>query len=569
MKIENIKTRASGLLCGLLLTGSAAFAEVQVTSNITTDTTWTAAEGPYILTDIIYVTNNASLTIEAGTLIKGEPRTPNEFDPGTLVITQGAKIFAEGTASNPIVFTSTEDDGNLEPEDRGLWGGLILLGNAVLNTDESPKFIEGLPLNNLGAYGGNNNADNSGILRYISIRHGGSNLADDNEINGLTMGALGSGTTIEYIEVFANLDDGFEWFGGTVNTKYLVSAFCGDDSFDWDQGFRGMNQFWFTIQAEDANRAAEMDGGTDPKNGAPYSTPIVANVTYIGSGVNSSNSENDTMFFDDFSGGFYYNSIFTDFGNSGVTFSDEEAGDSPLEQLDAGNLALMNNIWFGFAAGNTEAGIVPDNPTKAGFEANFARETIFDTANINEIVNPELAGISRVAGSEGLDPRPSSTGPATIIELMSLEDSFFTVVDYAGAFSPTADLWIAGWTALSEYGFIGSTDSTPYLEEGADDFGGGWYGTWLGDVNLNAWPWVYSAIGWFYAGNSGNSNASSWLYMTNTKLECWLYSSETVFPWVYGQPTGAAEGWWFVDGDSVDGFTYFFGSSVIEIEDEF
>ncbi len=132
------------------------------------------------------------------------------------------------------------------------------------------------------------------------------------------------------------------------------------------------------------------------------------------------------------------------------------------------------------------------------------------------------------------------------------------------------------WVIIGE-GFAAYTDSlsgggsTPYLVDGATDLGGGWYDTWLGDLNINSWPWVYAGVGWFYAGNAGNSNASSWFFFTNAQLNCWVWASENSAQWVYCQPTGQPLGWWFVDGDSVEGFTYLFGpdGAVIGIQDEF
>ena len=171
-----------------------------------------------------------------------------------------AAVYQEGYTfldADPVNNPLPQDqglDGSGEPinEYRGLWGGIIVLGDATTNVDRSSdsnleageNFIEGLPDPTVGGgtrgvYGGDDDNDNSGTFRWISIRHGGTNLATDNEINGLTLGAVGRGTIIEYIEVYCNLDDGYEWFGGTVDTRYLVSVFNNDDAFDIDEGFRG------------------------------------------------------------------------------------------------------------------------------------------------------------------------------------------------------------------------------------------------------------------------------------------------------------------------------------------
>ncbi|MEP0009501.1 MAG: T9SS C-terminal target domain-containing protein, partial [Balneola sp.] len=234
------------ILLALLFVPTTVFAQTTVTGQITTDTFWTA-DTEYVLDGAVFVTNGASLYIEAGTVIKAEDG--QDVNATALVITRGSKIFAEGTASKPIVFTSINDNGTLDKDDTGEWGGVVILGKASTN-NASEKLIEGLDQIEtdpaLVGYGGTDDMDNSGVMRYVSIRHTGINVGQDsgNEIQGLTLGAVGAGTTIEFIESFASADDGYEFFGGTVNTKYMISAFVEDDGFDWDQGFRGKGQFW-------------------------------------------------------------------------------------------------------------------------------------------------------------------------------------------------------------------------------------------------------------------------------------------------------------------------------------
>jgi len=196
-------------------------------------------------------------------------------------VTQGSKIDANGTATNPIIFTSVLDTGSLTKEDKGKWGGLIILGNAPINSntkgiaDNTPltNSIEGIPETSgitsrainpdYAKYGGTNAGDDSGILRYVSIRHGGAEIGAGNEINGLTLGGVGTGTTIEYIDIYANKDDGIEFFGGTVNAKYLSVCYVGDDSFDFDEGYNGSLQYLFSVQDTSSNRAIEWDGSTE------------------------------------------------------------------------------------------------------------------------------------------------------------------------------------------------------------------------------------------------------------------------------------------------------------------
>jgi len=184
------------------------------------------------------------------------------------------------------------------------------------------KHIEGMtPFGDLTKYGGGDDDDDSGVIRHVSIRYGGYVIGDANEINGLTMGAVGRGTTIEHVEVFQNKDDGFEFFGGTVNTKYLVNWANGDDSFDWDEGFRGKGQFWLTVQgplsseSDKSDKGGELDGSTTGDNRMPSSIGTVYNATMVGLGKGTG-LKNTALHFRDGTGGRFYNSVFMDFGGA-------------------------------------------------------------------------------------------------------------------------------------------------------------------------------------------------------------------------------------------------------------
>jgi hypothetical protein len=233
---------------------------IRVTGNITADATWSFGK-TYILGGRIAVEDGATLTIEPGVVVKGEAGTG--ANATALLIARGGKLMAEGTAERPIIFTSIADEitpediaagefasPNLDPDVNGLWGGLIVLGKATISAsvelpDETEVVvseiqIEGIPTSDTnGLYGGSEDADNSGVIKYISIRHGGSNIGDGNEINGLTLGGVGTGTVIENVEVVANQDDGIEWFGGTVDVKNVVVWNAGDDALDTDQSWAG------------------------------------------------------------------------------------------------------------------------------------------------------------------------------------------------------------------------------------------------------------------------------------------------------------------------------------------
>ena len=237
---------------------------ISVTSNITQNTTWESGK-VYVLGSRIAVESGVTLTIEKGVIVKGEAGTG--ANATALLIARGATLMAEGTADEPIIFTSVADEimpgeiasPNLDPVLNGLWGGLLILGNAPISADAASMQIEGIPPSDQnGLYGGDNAADNSGVIKYISIRHGGANIGEGNEINGLTLGGVGSGTIIENVEVVSNQDDGVEFFGGTVSVKNLVIWNTGDDAVDTDQAFAGTVDNFVVINPGD--EGMELDG---------------------------------------------------------------------------------------------------------------------------------------------------------------------------------------------------------------------------------------------------------------------------------------------------------------------
>ncbi|RUA34984.1 MAG: hypothetical protein DSY77_03625 [Bacteroidetes bacterium] len=237
---------------------------VIITDNITENTTW-KKDNIYQLAGRIVVEAGAELTIEAGTIIKGE--AGSQANATALIIARNGKLFAEGTADEPIIFTSVADEiqpgeiasPNLDPTQNGLWGGVIILGNAPISASAAEVQIEGIPTSDPnGLYGGDNPEDNSGEIRYISIRHGGTNIGAGNEINGLTLGGVGSETIIENVEIVANQDDGIEWFGGTVNVTNAVVWNAGDDGMDTDQSWSGTMDNFLVVTP--AGHCFELDG---------------------------------------------------------------------------------------------------------------------------------------------------------------------------------------------------------------------------------------------------------------------------------------------------------------------
>ncbi len=443
----------------LALVPGAFAADVSVTDDITGNVTWTK-NNEYYLDGFIYVLDGATLTIEAGTVIKGlqEPSAGTGETASALLVTQGGKLMAEGTASEPIIFTSEYDDVT-DPDalgifERGLWGGVVLFGKATINTSSNtagdaanPKYdvFEGLPDTQIGAqfvnrFGGNDDTDNSGVLRYVSIRHAGVVFLPNKELNGLSLGAVGNGTTIEHVECYATADDGFEFFGGAVNTKWLVSAFNDDDCFDTDQGYHGKNQFWFAIQ-ENGKRDNGGEWNGEPNDIAVSNAPLanftVYNMTLIGAGAASANTAvNHGFTIREYSAPRVYNSIITDFRGNGIRITDDRSG----AMLNAGIMDFRDNLWWSF------------HDPVAGERA----DVLFnESARRNDVVDPLLAGISRI-NDNGLDPRPMPYSPALCGSRTPPNDGFYSQVSYKGAFDAT-DLWVDGWTFLAAKGFLATS----------------------------------------------------------------------------------------------------------------
>jgi hypothetical protein len=260
-------------------------AGAELKDSITSNTILKAGK-TYTLANLVYVRNGATLRIEPGVIIKG-----SKSDKGSLIITRNGKIEAEGTAASPIIFTSAEASPS-----RGDWGGIIILGNARTNGEFNGtaglQEIEG-GVNNpfgYGLYGGNQDGDNSGVMKYVRIEYAGIAFQPNSEINGLTMGSVGAGTTIDYVEVFQSGDDSYEWFGGSVNARHLISVGATDDDFDSDNGFSGRVQFGISIRdnqqadfaAGGTSNGFESDNNANGTTALPQTSAVFANFTMIG-----------------------------------------------------------------------------------------------------------------------------------------------------------------------------------------------------------------------------------------------------------------------------------------------
>ncbi|HEX8040496.1 MAG TPA: hypothetical protein VF490_15160 [Chryseosolibacter sp.] len=262
---------------------------VVVSGVLSSDQTWTA-DNIYELAGRVIVEAGVVLTIEPGTIVKG--REGQGVNASALMIARGGKLNAVGTAEKPIIMTSVLDDimpgevigTTLTETDRGKWGGLVILGKAPISYSGATEAqIEGVPADEpLGLYGGNIADDNSGTIKFVSIRHGGTEISGGSEINGLTLGGVGSGTTISDIEILANVDDGIELFGGSVNLSNILVSYQGDDGLDVDQAYSGTIDGFMVIHGGDTDKGLEIDGPEGTENASGKFT--LKNGTVMGSG---------------------------------------------------------------------------------------------------------------------------------------------------------------------------------------------------------------------------------------------------------------------------------------------
>jgi hypothetical protein len=404
---------------GTTPTPSATPNVVVKNGEITADETWTS-DNQYLIQGALFVRTGATLTIQAGTTIFGDQATT-----GTLIIDRGGQIIAQGTQNSPIVFTSSATTGSRA---RGQWGGIILNGRAPLNVPGGEKEGEG----GTGTFGGSDPNDSSGILRYVRVEFAGIEFSPDNELNGVAFQGTGAGTTCDHIQVHFNLDDGYEWFGGTAACKYLIASAAGDDSFDWTDGWQGRGQFWIAQQkGDDADNGFECDNLEGAVDATPRSRPTIYNVTLIGDPTeNYGTQSTHGMVLRRGTGGTFRNFIVTGFKNVGVDVRDRSqdlvggAGSSAL--LTMGNSIVAGNLQGSFQG---EGGAWINDPTNSGADPEIGDPYNLESPNFM----PSASGAAR-NGSV-----PAATPPS---------DGFFESADFIGGMGATD--WTQGWTDFSQ-----------------------------------------------------------------------------------------------------------------------
>ena len=427
----------------------------------------TLPRGTYTLKGWVYVAEGAELTIEPGTVIRGDKRTK-----ASLIVERGGKLIAQGTATAPIVFTSGEAKGQRKPGD---WGGLIICGRAPHNAGEAQ--IEGGPRTK---HGGQDAADNSGVLSYVRVEFAGYPFETDKEINGITFGSVGSATKVDHVQVSYSNDDSFEWFGGTVDAKYLIAYKGWDDDFDTDNGYCGHVQYGLAVRDgriadKSQSNGFESDNDASGSTASPFTTATFSNMTFIGP-RQTDGFVNTTDFIN---GGDYFPSNGSGLGRFQAAMHirrgsrlncinslaigwpiglilDGEKGNTQ-SQAAAGVLTLQN-LWLAdVELTGSDANKLYEDVLVTGYDANKqpikdATQCSFSTSFFQSQKGNRVATLAELA----LTGKGSQTGlffnylPATGSPLLTAASfvgasNFFDAVPYIGAFAPGND-WAKGWT---------------------------------------------------------------------------------------------------------------------------
>ncbi len=434
----------TSLLAGLLATGLAGCGEdaptptpaptdpetLEVTEDIHADTTWTAGN-TYVLSKHIFV-ESGTLTIEPGVTVQGRQGS-------SLVVTRQARLQAEGTREKPIVFTSAEPVGSRAAGD---WGGVVLLGKGALNipgvTEQS---IEGFVVgsDNRTLYGGGDDSHNCGTLKYARIEFAGFKLLNNSELNGLTLGACGSATTVDYVQVHRGLDDGIELFGGTANLKHAVVTLTDDDGLDWDFGYRGKVQYLIVQQGENlGNNGLEADNYAKAPDASPRSAPEVWNATFIGRAAGGT-EKSIGMTLKAGTAGSLHNIIVMGFADGAIDVNGKQSAD----QVRGGALAIHDSLFWSLKGSNTALPAEStDNDDGLDEHAAFVGGTTG-----NSFADPMLTAASDTK-APNFAPKTASPALSPSVIAPASGGFFDASARFIGAIG--SEDWTAGWTAYPE-----------------------------------------------------------------------------------------------------------------------
>lgn len=390
---------------------------------LTADKKWT-------LKGYVYITNGATLTIEPGTVIVGSTE-----EKAALCVERGAKIMAEGTAEKPIVFTSGQPAGERAPGD---WGGVVLLGKAPTNRTATPTIEGGLDR----PYGGSDAQDNSGILKFVRIEFAGIAAFAGSEINGLTLGGVGAGTTIENVQISFGNDDGFEFFGGTVNAKRLISYATSDDDFDFDFGYIGNIQYGIafkdpnTVDNGDDNNGIECDNDGSGSDLTPYTRPVLSNFTFVGPNNASTNVRHKYgNRFRRASRFVLKNSIIMGYQQAGISLESNATAQAVVD----GNSIFANNIVH--AVANPFLSQAETVLTSAAFRTKAEANGSTVYTNVEDIKLTEPFNLTNPKFN------PASGSPALTGANYDDLGNYFTVETFIGAVG--SNNWLDKWTSFT------------------------------------------------------------------------------------------------------------------------
>jgi hypothetical protein len=390
--------------------------------------------GTYTIKGYVYFTAGTTLRIPEGTILKSDVS-----QKGAVIIERGARIEALGTAAKPIIFTSGKPSGQRA---RGDWGGIIILGNAPTNRPLSPApLIEG------GVdrrYGGSIPNDNSGTMRYVRIEWAGIAAEPGSEINGLTLGGVGSGTTLEYIQVSYGNDDAYEFFGGTVNAKYLVAYATSDDDLDFDFGYTGKIQFAVVqrrpeIADTDAGNGVEADNDGSGTTALPYTRPVLSNITWIGpngdpatqANLNFANRWRRAVRFE------VHNSILMGFPDAGLSLESAATADAYNSDASIFKNNLVHALADPYKVDGTAGGVITAAQVKTKAEANGC----ITYTDVNNIM------LESPFNWDAPNYAPKAASPALSGASFTGLDAFFTSVTHRGALGGTN--WLNTWTSFT------------------------------------------------------------------------------------------------------------------------
>ena len=397
-----------------------------LSGDVTTDRTLDASK-EYIIAGIVSVLDGVSLTIPAGTVLKGSTTVV----PSAVLVRQGGQIFSNGTEADPVVFTSGEAVGSRAAGD---WGGVVINGRSICNfitADGENCVSEGVS----GPYGEQPAVldDDSGVMTYTRIEFAGYEASFGNELNALTLNGVGSGTELHHIQTHHGLDDGFEWFGGTVDLKYGLATGISDDSFDYSTGWQGRGQFWIAQHSptnSESDNGFEVDGNENDPDATPFTDPTIYNVTLVGGGDGAANSDVGLLLRLGTSGDIF-NAVVMGFQDSGVDIDNAETV--------ANGLTVQNSI-VGLNA--TDVSADADGVDDEGLMATVAWNNLIGS-------DPELADPFNLTAP---DFRPTAGGNAvTHPAAEPPDDGFFTIgIGFIGGADPAeATPWYTGWTTTA------------------------------------------------------------------------------------------------------------------------